>query len=186
MNACFRALRVGCVVLCVFGALGVHAAPEAKLWERWTAYDAASSETVDHSLWAGFLSMYVVNADDGVNKIAYGDVSDAQHAKLKRYIALLSQSSVSRLAKAEQLAFWINLYNALTVDVVLDHYPVESILDIGISPGLFASGPWGKKLVAVEGEALSLDDIEHRILRPIWRDPRIHYAVNCASIGCPN
>ncbi len=47
-------------------------------------------------------------------------------------------------------------------------------------------GPWGKKLVAVEGETLSLDDIEHRILRPIWRDPRIHYGVNCASIGCPN
>ncbi len=78
------------------------------------------------------------------------------------------------------------LYNALTVKVVLDHYPVDGIRDIDFSPGLFADGPWDKKLVEIEGEDVSLNDIEHRILRPIWRDPRIHYAVNCASIGCPN
>ena len=69
--------------------------------------------------------------------------------------------------------------------VVLDHYPVESILDIDISPGFFSKGPWQRKLFTVEGEALSLDDIEHTILRPIWHDPRLHYALNCASIGCP-
>jgi hypothetical protein len=74
----------------------------------------------------------------------------------------------------------------LTVKTVLDHYPVESIRDIDISPGLFVDGPWKRKLVQVEGRQVSLDDIEHRILRPIWNDPRIHYAVNCASIGCPN
>ena len=69
---------------------------------------------------------------------------------------------------------------------MLDHYPVDSIRDIDISPGLFSDGPWGKKLVTIEGEQVALDDIEHQILRPIWRDPRIHYAVNCASFGCPN
>jgi hypothetical protein len=93
---------------------------------------------------------------------------------------------VDRLARAEQMAFWINLYNALTVAVVLDHYPVATIRDINISPGLIARGPWGAKLATVAGERLSLDDIEHRILRPIWRDSRIHYAVNCAAIGCPD
>ncbi len=86
----------------------------------------------------------------------------------------------------EQLAFWVNLYNALTVKVILDHYPVQSIKEIDISPGWFSSGPWGKKLITIESHDLSLDDIEHRILRPIWKDPRIHYAVNCASIGCPD
>ena len=70
--------------------------------------------------------------------------------------------------------------------VVLDHYPVDGIRDIDISPGLFAGGPWDKKLVEIEGDDVSLNDIEHRILRPIWRDPCIHYAVNCASIGCSN
>ena len=92
----------------------------------------------------------------------------------------------SLTSRDEQLAYWINLYNALTVKVILDHYPVKSILDIDISPGWFSIGPWGKKLVAVEGVEISLDDIEHRILRPIWRDPRIHYALNCAAVGCPN
>lgn len=74
----------------------------------------------------------------------------------------------------------------MTVKTVLEHYPVDGIRDIDISPGLFADGPWGKELVEVAGEPLSLDDIEHRILRPIWRDPRVHYAVNCAALGCPN
>jgi hypothetical protein len=69
---------------------------------------------------------------------------------------------------------------------VLDHYPVRSIRDIDISPGLFANGPWREPLVSVDGKALSLDDIEHHILRPIWREPRIHYIVNCASAGCPD
>ena len=93
---------------------------------------------------------------------------------------------VSGLGRDEQCAYWINLYNALTLEVVLDHYPVASIRDIDISPGLFSQGPWGKKLITVEGEPVSLNDIEHRILRPIWRDPRIHYAINCAAMGCPN
>ncbi len=91
-----------------------------------------------------------------------------------------------RHRRTEQLAYWINLYNALTVKVVLDHHPLPSIRDISISPGLFSSGPWGAELVRVEGEPIRLDDIEHRILRPLWQDSRVHYALNCASLGCPN
>ena len=93
---------------------------------------------------------------------------------------------MTQLNQSEQFAYWVNLYNAKTVDLVVAHYPVRSIRDIGIS-GLLATGPWGKKVVRVEGVDLSLDDVEHKILRPLWRDPRIHYAVNCASAGrCPN
>ena len=69
---------------------------------------------------------------------------------------------------------------------MLDHYPVTSIIKLSISPGLFSIGPWGKKLVAIGGENLSLNDIEHRILRPIWREPRTHYAINCSALSCPN
>jgi Protein of unknown function, DUF547 len=93
---------------------------------------------------------------------------------------------ISTYTRAEQKAYWINLYNAVTVDVILSRFPVASIRDINISPGLFVRGPWGAKLISVESEKLSLDDIEHRILRPIWKDNRVHYAVNCASLGCPN
>jgi hypothetical protein len=69
---------------------------------------------------------------------------------------------------------------------VVSRFPVKSIRDINISPGFLTRGPWGAKLLTIEGEKLSLDDIEHRILRPIWKDNRVHYAVNCASLGCPN
>jgi hypothetical protein len=163
-----------------------HAAPKAVLWERWTANDPQSTIGVDHSAWGAFLGKYLVESEDGINRVAYGKVSDEDLASLGGYIEHLEAQPVSKLNRDEQRAFWINLYNALTVKVILDHYPVDSIREIKISPGLFSSGPWGKKLASVEGEELALDDIEHRVLRPIWKDPRIHYAVNCASLGCPN
>ena len=141
---------------------------------------------VEHSPWARLLQKYLKRDPTGLNRFKYRAVTRKDHAALKTYLKQLQATPVTSLNKNVQYAFWINLYNALTVDVLLDHYPVKSIRDIAISPGLFAKGPWGKKLVQVEGQALSLDDIEHNILRKIWRDARIHYAVNCASIGCPN
>lgn len=164
----------------------VGAAPKASLWPRWQRRDPSSTRRVDHAPWAVFLARYVRPQPDGVNLVAYREVSAADRAALVAYLDGLARVPVSELAPGEQMAFWINLYNALTLRVVLDHFPVRSIRDIDISPGLLADGPWGARLLQVEGEPLCLDDIEHRILRPIWGDPRIHYAVNCASIGCPN
>jgi hypothetical protein len=160
--------------------------PKAELWARWEPHDPASTTRLDHVAWTAFLRSYVAPAADGVNRVAYRRVAAADRAALRAYIGRMAQIAPTRLNRDEQFAYWANLYNAVTVDTVLVHYPVKSIFDIGISPGLFAPGPWGKKLVTVEGEPLSLDDIESRILRPIWRDSRVHYALNCASIGCPN
>ncbi len=175
------------MVVPLAGPTGVLAAPKAELWPRWQKHDPTSTQKVDHGAWGDFLATYlVVDHPSGVNLLRYAAVTDADRQVLQRYLKTLEETTVSTLNRDEQAAFWINLYNALTVEVVLDHYPVASIRDIDISPGWFSDGPWGAKLATVEGEKLSLDDIEHRILRPIWRDPRIHYAVNCASIGCPN
>jgi hypothetical protein len=161
-------------------------APKADLWPRWATHDPASTATVDHAPWDRFLKRYVTRDPQGLNRIAYGRVTASDRQTLAHYIAGLAATPVSKLNRAQQFVFWVNLYNALTVRLVVEHYPVKSIRDIDISPGLFADGPWGKKLVTIEGGRVGLDDIEHRILRPIWRDPRIHYAVNCASVGCPN
>ena len=161
-------------------------APSADLWERWQTHDPQSTAQIDHRTWDGFLKKYVIPGKAGITLVRYRRVTGEDRDRLAGYIAMLSALPISTYRRDEQLAYWINLYNALTVKVVLDHYPVKSIRDIDISPGFFADGPWGKKLVSVEGEPLSLNAIEHRILRPIWRDNRIHYAVNCASIGCPN
>lgn len=180
-----RSLVATLLVLLAFAGRAV-AAPDAVLWPRWLAHDAASTTVVDHSAWDRWLARYVTPDRDSVNRVAYARVGTDGRAALAAYIRHLAAVPVSHLARPEQMAYWINLYNAVTVKVVLDHYPVASILKIGISPGWFSTGPWGAKLVTVEGEKLSLDDIEHRILRPIWHDPRVHYAVNCASLGCPN
>ncbi|MBI1208494.1 MAG: DUF547 domain-containing protein [Azospirillum sp.] len=162
------------------------AAPRAELWPRWTAQDPASRLTVDHTPWQRLLASYLITGGDGINRFAYRRVTPADRAALAAWLGQMARVAVARLSRSQQFAFWVNLYNALTVKLVLDHYPVRSIRDIDISPGWFAVGPWGAQLATVDGEALSLDDIEHRILRPIWSDPRIHYAVNCASLGCPN
>ena len=164
----------------------LQAAPKADLWTYWEQHRPDSQQRVDHSAWDRLLKRYVVQGDTGVNLVRYSQVSHQDKAKLDGYLQRLQQVEVRSLRRGEQLAYWINLYNALTVQLVLEHYPVDSIKDIDISPGLFSVGPWDKKLVNVEGKKLSLNDIEHRILRPIWEDPRIHYAVNCASLGCPN
>lgn len=170
----------------MFMTADVNAAPKSELWEKWAAHDAQSTVVVDHSNWDRFLKTYVKDDPSGLNKVDYAGVSVADKKTLDDYVKTLAATSVLKLSRAQQQSYWINLYNALTVKVVLDHFPVKSIRDIDISPGLFSSGPWGKKLIEIAGEQVSLDDIEHRILRPIWKDPRIHYAVNCASVGCPD
>jgi uncharacterized protein DUF547 len=162
------------------------AAPKAELWERWSTHDPESTLIINHDLWDQFLKTYIVPDKDGLNLVAYGNVTDEDRQKLKTYLKDLQNTPISKYNRAEQRAFWINLYNALTINVIVDHYPVKSIMNIKITPGAFKKGPWGKKLVIIENENISLDQIEHRILRPIWKDPRLHYAVNCASIGCPN
>ena len=161
-------------------------APRAEPWPHWSEADDGNRATIDHALWTAFLARYVVTSGDGVNRLRYGEVSNRDAQALNAYIERLTALPVGRFARSEQLAYWINLYNARTVRLILDHYPLASIMELNISPGLLSSGPWGKKLLSVDGVALSLNDIEHRILRPGWADNRLHYALNCASVGCPN
>lgn len=160
-------------------------APSAQVWSFWDTHGTAT-DVIDNSPWQRFLQNYVRPDDDGINRVEYAKVTAAERAALRNYIERLQKINIRDYGRDEQLAYWINLYNAVTVNVVLEHYPVASIRDIDISPGFLSFGPWDKKLLSIEGQAVSLNDIEHRILRPIWKDPRLHYALNCASLGCPN
>ncbi len=183
-----RALLAAALILPLSGFTSVEKlfAPSADLWPRWEKHDPNSTAKIDFSAWDALLKRYVRPGSDGVNRVDYVAFRQSDKATLDKLIRDLTGLPISRYNRGEQFAYWVNLYNAVTVQVILEHFPVESIRDVDISPGLFADGPWGRELVSVEGEELSLNDIEHRILRPVWRDPRIHYAVNCASIGCPN
>lgn len=141
-------------------------------------------ERVDHRNWSTFLSRYVAIDAAGVNRVAYGQVSQADQARLDGYLADLQAVHPAQLTRDQQLAYWINLYNALTVDLILENYPVASIRDI--TDGALSFGPWDRPLAQVAGETLTLNDIEHRIIRPTFNEPRIHYALNCAAVSCPN
>lgn len=165
---------------------GGAGAPDAVLWERWLAHDPDAMREIDHGAWEAFLMRYVRIGPDNVHRVAYGEVTPADREALRAYLARLSDTPVSRYDRPEQLAYWINLYNALAVETVLEHYPIASIRDIGAGSGSPAGGPFGLPLIEIEGQAVSLSDIRNRILRPIWRDPRILYALSCAALACPN
>ncbi len=170
-------------VFLLFITLSCNSFADSNLIQYGSRSNADSEITINHSSWSRLLAAYI-EGKQGLNYFRYSAVTPADRDALNSYLELLQSVIVTGLSKEQQYAYWINLYNALTIQEILDHYPLESIRDISYS--LFTSGPWKKKLVTVEGMKLSLDDIEHEILRPVFQDNRIHYAVNCASIGCPN
>ncbi len=167
-------------------AIEAWLAPRARLWERWVAHDPATTTRLDHGAWTGFLQRYRRIGGDGIARLDYAAVTPADRALLETWLGGLAGAPVGRLNRAEQFAYWVNLYNGLTVRTVLGRYPVRSIRDLNFSGGLLLRGPWDTHLVTIAGQAVTLNDIEHRILRPFMRDPRVHYVLNCASIGCPD
>ena len=153
---------------------------------EWDVSDESNVEPIDHGPWQDILDGYVDPDPRGVNVLDYAALaaSSDDTAKLAAYLEHLEGIDPRDFRRAEQMAYWINFYNARTVKTVLDAYPVDSIKEIhqGEVP---MTGPWGDVCANVAGQDLTLDQIEHDILRPIWRDKRIHYAVNCAAYSCP-
>lgn len=164
-------------------SLSALAAPKAELWPYWQSHDDSNAAHIDHQAWTAFLAQYL-DVRSQPHRLTYAKVTVADKGRLDAYVTALQAVIPQKYARAEQKAYWVNLYNAATVQIVLQHYPVKSITKI--KSGFFSFGPWDKKLLQVDGQDLSLNDIEHRILRPIFQDPRLHYALNCASLGCPS
>lgn len=175
------------LILTLFFAIhNVNASYHKTLWPLWEVNNPLSTEKIDHDEWQQFLSKRVLRNDENINLIDYAHLDDDDFSLLKKYIEKMTKIDISNYNRQEQLAFWINVYNALTVQIVADYYPIGSIEEIKVSPGIFSIGPWGKKIITINDTPLTLDDIQNRILRPIWNDPRILYALNNASIGAPN
>ncbi len=154
--------------------------------ERWGRHDERSAMRIDHQVWERFLLHYVRQDGDGVHRVAYGHVKDRDRDALARYIEFLAGIDQEAYRRSEQLAYWINLYNALMVQLVLDHYPVASIRQVTRREDGVEGSAWEWPLIEIDGVSLSLDDIEKNILQPIWNDPRLYYAITCAAVGCPN
>jgi len=142
---------------------------------------AALAQSFDHShaAFTGVLTTHVQGS-----KVDYAALKKSP-AKLNAYLdtlAAVKKSHYDGWQKDQRMAFLVNLYNAATLKLVIDHYPVKSIKDIG---GVL-KGPWKQDVVRLWGKKVTLDHVEHDLLRPGFNEPRIHFAVNCASIGCPD
>jgi hypothetical protein len=141
----------------------------------------SDSQPVDHRLWDSLLQAHV----SGAGWVDYpGFIQDS--VRLNEYLTLLKNNHPNKKNwdRNERMAYWINAYNAFTVKLIVDHYPVQSIKDIknGIP---FVNTVWDIKFIEIEEAVYDLNNIEHGILRPKFQDPRIHFAVNCASVSCP-
>jgi hypothetical protein len=127
---------------------------------------------IDHSIWDELLKKNV----SATGKVNYKGFK-ADKKELENYLSLLkSNSPSSNWSRNEKLAYWINVYNAFTVKLIVDNYPLKSITDL--------DKPWDKKLIEIDGKSYSLGEVENNILRKMG-ESRIHFAINCASFSCP-
>ncbi|WP_103069574.1 DUF547 domain-containing protein [Aquimarina sediminis] len=131
-----------------------------------------SQNTFDHSTWDQALLLSV--SEEG--KVDYNGFMRDSSLLYKYFTELSENPPKENWTREEKLAYWINAYNAYTIKLVIDSYPINSIKDL--------EDPWGKKFFKISGEWYSLGDLEHKILRK-FGDPRIHFAINCASFSCP-
>lgn len=158
-------LVITCVMVLILGLTGVL-----------PPFLAVAGSEPDHGMWDELLRQY--NHQGQVDYAGF----KREEARLNAYLDTLAKVDPRALARDEQFAFYVNAYNAWTVKLILTGYPgVASIKDLG---SLFKS-PWKKKFVDIDGELRTLDHIEHAILRPRFKDPRVHFAINCASKSCP-
>lgn len=135
-----------------------------------------AQETADNNGYAGLLKKYVKNG-----AVNYQGLKD-EEAVLDKYLDLIEKADSKALSREAQFAFYINAYNAWTLKLVLSDYPgIKSIKNLGGA----LKGPWKKEICRIDGKVMTLDDIEHAILRPRFEDPRVHFAICSASKSCP-
>jgi hypothetical protein len=176
---------LGLLALSVTAFLFLSRAPTAQLDPYWEKETADSTLVISHESWQELLDEYLITGhSSGVNRVDYEGLQEEGLETLQSYVEAMEEIDPRDYNRAEQFAFWVNVYNAVTVKLVTENYPVDSITELGKSTLTF--GPWEDVLVNIAGKPLTLNDIEHRILRPLWKDYRIHFVANCGSIGCPN
>ncbi len=182
-----KQLRIALTLLCFFFQLFTPTALAVPphLWKHWARHDEQSKAIIDHSLWQQFLNRTVQTGPRGQNLIDYAHIDSHSRGLLNEYLNQLATTKITHYNRKAQLAYWINLYNALVVKTIVEHYPVSSIQEINISPGHFVEGPWKADIIHINTTTLNLNDIENRILRPIWKDPRILFALSKGSLGSP-
>ena len=174
----------GCVVVAwalILATTPVGDAAETIVGRTWSAAEQVSIDKIDHAAWDGLLQKYV----DGQGDVDYtGWKASAENVqRLDEYLAALSQADVRKAASHDaKLAFFINAYNAVTIQGILREYPTTTIRNH--TAKVFGYNIWQDLLLQVGNQRYSLEAMEHEVLRKM-KEPRIHFAIVCASIGCP-
>ena len=142
-----------------------------------------------HAQWTSFLKTYVImSQDQTASNVQYGHIKVSDLEPYLKTLSSVSASEFDSWTLPQRQSFLINAYNAFTVELIRRHYPVQSIRNIGWSIGSWqVKSPWEKRFFKLFGQKTHLDHIEHDLIRGDvkLRDPRIHFALNCASKGCP-
>ncbi|MBG57274.1 MAG: DUF547 domain-containing protein [Porticoccus sp.] len=167
----------------LFSASPAVTAESAQSRMFWAKSNESNRDTLNHRQWDELLRTHVVNTGQGVNRFRYGSVDKNEQKSLSDYIGYLAKIDPRDYSRDEQKAYWLNLYNALTVKLISENYPIKSIRDIGKK--MDGHSLLNKPLIHVADNPISLNDIENRILRPIWKDHTIHFGLNCANMTCP-
>lgn len=175
------------VLLCVasFAVAQEGVEPNSKQLKFWNDYEPESIMQVNHDSWQEILNLYVSdNHPSGINRFDYASVSSADRQKIKNYLDYLQLLEPRQLNYEEAKAYWINLYNAILVDDVLDAFESEPISTVrDLRSGAFRPWPWSREAVEVLLQKLSLSGIENNIIRPVLKDRRIHFVLAKASLG---
>ena len=175
-----RACKLLFLISIIFGSLSIYsstavAGSGSQAWSIWSKSDESNLAIIDHSTFDSFLNTYVVtNHPSGINRFRYADVSPRDRKRLNAYIAQMTSIDPRQYRKREQKAYWLNLYNALTIQSLLKKYPGNSLDTRKLNPR-----------IRVAGVKLRRADIGDRILRPIWHDYKVIFGLSCASVGCP-
>lgn len=177
-----RWLKISILLLSVISSIAFCHSAIANIkthyWAVWDKSNESNYNSINHQQFDEFLTTYVVpNHPSGINRFRYADVTRADKNKLDRYIKRMAKLDPREYSRREQKAYWLNLYNGLTIQKVLHAYPVKSLAKSSIKRN---------NLVKINGIKLSLADIENRILRPIWQDHKVIFGLSCATLGCPN
>lgn len=165
------------VLLCVLtlNSLNSHEKPINEVLSEYAVHPSENLMAVKagHSAWNMMLNKHVSTS----GTVDYA--SFKSDPNFERYISILESANPedATWSTNDKKAFWINVYNSFTIKLILDNYPVKSINDI--------KSPWDKKFISINGVNYSLNQVENEILRPKFNDPRVHFAINCASISCP-
>ncbi len=147
-----------------------------------TTAPTSAAAPIEHTIWDNLLKKHVNNK----GMVDYKGFK-ADRSELKKYLELVSNNAPnSKWSGNEQLAYWINAYNAYTIELILEHYPIKSIKDIGATIKIpFVNTPWDVKFIEIGGKKMDLNNIEHGIIRKQFNEPRIHFALVCAAMSCP-